>query len=339
MLEHGGHVRAAAQRFRIPLSAWLDLSTGINPNGWPVPSLPPECWQRLPEADDDLLEVAQAYYRNDSILPVAGSQAAIQTLPLLRGHSRVGVLRPAYAEHAANWRETGHRVIELEPADIEHALTDLDVLIIVNPNNPTGQEFEPEQLLHWHRLLQKRQGWLIIDEAFIDSRLEKSLTAHPVEEGLIVLRSLGKFFGLAGIRCGFVIGLPALLQRLNDNLGPWAISHPSRYIATQALKDSQWQQQTRAALLGQARRLRQLLSAYGLQPAGGTDLFQWIPSEQAAEIHRFLAERGILTRLFQHPSSLRFGLPGEERHWRLLQQALAALANKQPKRLTNHEYS
>ena len=325
MLEHGGHLREAAKQYNIPLENWIDLSTGINPNGWPVPDIPATCWQRLPEDNDGLLNAAQLFYQNTSLLPVAGSQAAIQTLPRLRTTSRVGVLNPAYAEHAANWQKAGHTVIEIDSSDIEANLLQLDVLILINPNNPTGQSFTREQLLHWHNILQKRKGWLIIDEAFIDCSLENSLSAYPVQEGLIILRSIGKFFGLAGIRCGFVISPPELLNKLNEDLGPWTISHPTRYVATTALQDRLWQQQNRDSLPLQAQRLHHLLSAYGLQPDGGSDLFQWIKTEQASTIHHFLATRGILTRLFTHPSSLRLGLPKSEEQWVSLEEALILL--------------
>ncbi|WP_445371897.1 threonine-phosphate decarboxylase CobD [Methylomonas sp. HW2-6] len=324
MLEHGGRLRQAASRYGIPLAEWLDLSTGINPNGWPVPAVPTECWQRLPEDDDALMPAARDYYGNSSILAVAGSQAAIQTLPLLRGRSRVGVLAPAYAEHAANWQHAGHQLIELafHAEVIERALDDLDVLIVINPNNPTGTLWEPDRLLNWHRRLSRRGGWLLVDEAFADSIPEYSLAALPVRPGLIVLRSIGKFFGLAGIRCGFVIAEAELLVRLAEALGPWSISYPSRYVAAAALADREWQQNNSIELKQQGQRLRQLLDAAGFAPTGGCDLFQWVANEKAALLHDALARQGILTRLFDSPASLRFGLPGNEQVWYKLARVL-----------------
>jgi cobalamin biosynthetic protein CobC len=327
LLEHGGRLRQAASRYGIPLSDWLDLSTGINPNGWPVPAVPSECWQRLPEDDDELLPAARRYYRNDSLLAVAGSQAAIQTLPLLRPVSRVGVLHPAYAEHASGWRKAGHRLVTLD-ADVEAidaGLDALDVLILINPNNPTGKLWEKRQLLDWHERLSARGGWLLVDEAFMDGLPELSLSSLPVRPGLIVLRSVGKFFGLAGIRCGFVIAESALLQRLAEHLGPWAISHPGRYVTAKALADSEWQLTTAEALIAQGRRLQQLLIDAGWPPSGGCHLFQWLKTDNAAGIHDLLARQGILTRLFDAPASLRFGLPRDEAAWQRLALALAHL--------------
>lgn len=322
MLEHGGRLRQAASRYDIPLADWLDLSTGINPNGWPVPDVPAACWQRLPEDDDNLLAAAQAYYQNDSLLPVAGSQAAIQTLPLLRPVGRVGVLQPAYAEHAAGWRKAGHSVVVLEAEDIERQLAGLDVLILINPNNPSGLRWTRQQLLAWHGVLAGRGGWLLVDEAFIDSAPEHSLAPLPVRPGLIVLRSLGKFFGLAGVRCGCVIAEAGLLEQLAEKLGPWSIAHPARYVAALALADQDWQCETRLLLQQRGARLRQLLTDNGWPPQGGCELFQWLKTDAAAELHELLARQGILTRLFQQPASLRFGLPGDEAGWQRLAAGL-----------------
>lgn len=323
MLEHGGHLRLAAQHYAIPLHEWLDLSTGINPNGWPIPTLPAACWQRLPEDNDDLLPAAQAYYQNSSILPVAGSQAAIQTLPLLRPACRVGLMHPAYAEHAAGWQKAGHHLQHIDSSNIESQLDRLDVLIIINPNNPTGKLHTPQQLLDWHAKLSRRGGWLIVDEAFIDSRPDYSLSPVPNRAGLIILRSIGKFFGLAGIRCGFVIAEPQILQSLRELFGPWTINHPGRYVAAKALTDRDWQQKSIIDLKRQTQRLREVLTENGWSPLGASDCFQWLKTEHAERLHIFLAQQGILTRLFKDPASLRFGLPKDDAAWLRLAQALA----------------
>lgn len=323
MLEHGGRLRMAAEKYGIPLEDLLDLSTGINPNGWPVPCIPAECWQRLPEDNDELLDAAQTYYKNLSLLPVAGSQAAIQTLPQLRPACRVGVMHPAYAEHAVSWQKNGHNVRVIDDNSIDSQLHQLDVVILINPNNPTGKLWEPKTLLAWHAKLRKHDGWLIVDEAFIDSTPELSLSEHPTRPGLIVLRSIGKFFGLAGIRCGAVLAEAELLEALKEKLGPWTIGHPSRYVAARALQDRVWQQETALTLKQQSRQLEELLKASGWPPQGGCDLFQWIKTKSAPALHELLAHQGILTRLFQEPDSLRFGLPKAQADWDRLKKALA----------------
>ena len=325
MLEHGGGLRAVAERYGIPLSDWLDLSTGINPQGWPVPPVPGTVWQRLPEADDGLEAAAAAYYGAESLLPVAGSQAAIQALPRLRAPGRVGVLNPSYAEHAHAWRRAGHQV-ELLPADsLGAAIAQLDTLVLAHPNNPTGVRFPPELLLDWRARLAARGGWLVVDEAFMDATPEGSLVNHVGLPGLIVLRSLGKFFGLAGARVGFVLAESVVLEGLREQLGPWTVTGPSRWVATRALSDRAWQTAMRADLDRAGNRLADLLRRQGLPVAGGAGLFQWAPLADAAFWQDALARRGILVRRFTDPPALRFGLPGGEPAWRRLELALAGV--------------
>ena len=325
MLEHGGGLRAAAERYGIPPSDWLDLSTGINPQGWPVPPIPATVWQRLPEVDDGLEAAAAAYYGAESLLPVAGSQAAIQGLPQLREPGRVGVLHPSYAEHAHAWRRAGHQV-ELLPAEgLDGALGRLDALVLIHPNNPTGVRFPVESLLDWRARLAARGGWLVVDEAFMDATPEGSLAHHIGLPGLIVLRSLGKFFGLAGARAGFVLAEPVVLDRLRESLGPWAVTGPSRWVAARALSDRDWQAEMRTRLDRAGHRLADLLKRQGLSAAGGTGLFQWMPLPNAIFWQDALARRGILVRRFTDPPGLRFGLPDGEPAWRRLGLALAGV--------------
>ena len=327
MLEHGGRLRQAAARYGIPLADWLDLSTGINPNGWPVPALPPTTWTRLPEDDDGLVEAACPYYGAQAVLPVAGSQAAIQALPELRPPCRVGVLHPAYAEHAYAWRRAGHAVIPVSVADIDDAISTLDVLVLIHPNNPTGTRFATGQLLDWHARLAARGGWLVVDEAFMDTTPEKSLAPYSTRPGLVVLRSLGKFFGLAGARVGFVCAESLLLDKLQTQLGPWTLATPSRRVATHALADRAWQEAARKRLALASERLATLLQRHALTPQGGCALFQWVPTPRAGKVHDRLAHSGILTRLFETQAGLRFGLPGTEADWMRLDAALADALN------------
>jgi len=206
---------------------------------------PPQSGRACPEDDDGLERAAQLLHNAEAILPVAGSQAAIQALPVLRRPCNVGVLTPAYAEHAHAWQRAGHRVSALAAEAIDAVISQLDVLLIINPNNPTGAGFSVEQLLHWHQQLAERGGWLVVDEAFIDVTPEQSLALYSTRTGLIILRSLGKFFGLAGARLGFVCAQAELLAQLKNLLGPWTVNAPTRWLAKAALADTRWQQATR----------------------------------------------------------------------------------------------
>ncbi len=326
-LHHGGRLRAAAKRYAIAPEHWLDLSTGINPNGWPVPTVPSSNWARLPEDDDGLEQAACAYYGARQVLPVAGSQAAIQELPQLRSLCRVSVLNPSYAEHAAAWRRAGHAVMPVPAARLHEAAGQSDVLVLANPNNPSGTRFPMDQLLDWHAQLAARGGWLVVDEAFMDVTPKSSLCSHAGPPGLIVLRSLGKFFGLAGARVGFVCAQEELLTQLRNRLGPWNVNGPARWVAGAALADRDWQETTRQRLVKESARLHNLLARHGLKPDGGCALFRWLRTPRAAELHDAFARQGILTRLFSEPASLRFGLPGNEADWVRLGAALAGLTS------------
>lgn len=329
-LPHGGRLLQAAREEGIALDDWIDLSTGINPVGWPVPPVPAAVWRRLPEEEDGLEMSARDYYGAGHVLPVAGSQAAIQLLPgLLPPGRRVGMMHPSYNEHPHAWRMAGHDVKMLpDVAHVEASIDRLDVLLLVNPNNPTGELHAPARLLDWHARLSARGAWLVVDEAFMDSSPEFSLASVCPLPGLIVLRSLGKFFGLAGARVGFVLAEATICQRLAVALGPWTVTGPSRWVAGMALRDRAWQEEARHRLARESARLSQCLSHHGLQPSGGTTLFQWILTPQARAIHRQLRRQAVLSRLFDDPPSLRLGLPGSEAQWQALEQALGRLGQE-----------
>lgn len=311
MLEHGGRLGQAARRFGIPRARWLDLSTGISPWPYPLPPVPAEIWQRLPEDDDGLDEIARDYYGAAHLVALPGSQAAIQALPRLFPPGRVAMPTPLYAEHPAAWQAAGHTLVDWREA--------ADYAVLCHPNNPTGQRYARDELL----ALAGRVQFLVIDEAFIDAEPAESLANHAAEN-IVVLRSLGKFFGLAGVRIGFAIGAPSLLGRLRAYLGPWAVSHPARWAARLALSDRDWQSLQRERLKAATRRLANLLSCLGAPT--GTALFQTVVTPRAAELHEALAKRAILVRRFAAPPALRFGLPAREEDWWRLEHTLRELA-------------
>lgn len=320
MLEHGGNLRTAARRYG--RDDWVDLSTGINPWGYPSPSLPPDAWHRLPEPDPALVAAACAWYGAPLLLPVAGTQAAIQALPRLRPPSRVTVSAPSYAEHAHHWGRHGHSLRELPYDELDAAVEHSDVLVLCNPNNPTGATVPAPQLLDWAARLARRGGWLVVDEAFADTAPELSVARYCAQPGLIVLRSVGKFFGLAGLRLGFVGAQPALLDALADLLGPWSVSGPAQSVALAALRDTAWQDQMQARLQTAGGRMRALLRDHRIE-AHGTPLFHWWPAAQPEAFHEHLAKLGIWCRLFpQAARGIRLGLPANEEQWQRLARAL-----------------
>jgi len=317
LLEHGGNLALATKQYGIPLENWLDLSTGINPANYPIPAIPSTLWQRLPLDDDGLVEAACTYYGCQHALPVAGSQAALQILPKLRAPCKVAMLNPMYREHAHAWQSNGHQISLFSDHPDEDTLNNADVILLCNPNNPTAMQFTNADLLKWHAQLAKHGGWLIVDEAFMDAMPQQSMAAHSHLKGLFVLRSLGKFFGLAGARVGFLLGNQQVLQQVQEEIGPWSITGASRFIAKQALRDLPWQQLTRKQLDENSQRMAAMLHQYGLAPQSGTALFQYVSTTQAVVWQDHLAQHGIWLRLFTEPLALRFGLPPADQWFRL----------------------
>jgi len=324
LLEHGGNLSAAVAQYKIPLEHWLDLSTGINPCHYPIPEIPAHLWRNLPNDEDGLIAIAAQYYGCLALIATSGSQAALQTLPKLRPLSKVAILNPMYQEHAHAWQRCGHQVMRFSDLNDADLISNADVVLVCNPNNPTGKQFSPQDLLQLHATLAKRGGWLVVDEAFMDATPEHSIAQHAHLEGLFILRSLGKFFGLAGARVGFLLAASTQLQLIKEELGPWTIAGASRYIAMQALQDSVWQKNTRLTLANNSQRLASLLTQYGLKPTAGTALFQYIATDAAHHLRDKLARQGVWVRKFTEQPALRFGLPDDNR-WQQLEQALQNL--------------
>lgn len=325
---HGGNLTTAREQYGEPAGGWLDLSTGINPHGYPIPPIPPDAWLRLPE-DDGLEAQAAAHYGvadPRAVLAVAGSQAAIRTLPALLPRGRVGVAHIGYSEYAPAFARAGHDVVPLsEAAFLEDLPHDIRHLVVVNPNNPTARLLPKDTVHDWHARLHARGGTLIVDEAFIEA-LDDGPTLAPLAgvPGLVVLRSIGKFYGLAGARIGFTLAAPELVCALRAALGHWTVNGPARAVVRTALADTAWQAANRARLQQAGARLSALLNRHGL-PNAATPLFAWAPTPHAQALHTGLARAGIWTRLFDAPG-LRFGLPCDEAAWQRLDDALASLS-------------
>lgn len=313
---HGGRLRQAAAHYGIPLEAWLDFSTAINPHAWPVPPIPAQVWQRLPEDEDELAVAAAGYYGNTSFLAVPGTQAVIENLPRLLSQRRVWVPTIGYQEHAYCWQKLGHRLQSYDTLPDADALVAQDIVVVINPNNPTAQWQTLESLRALAVRLERLNGLLVVDEAFMDCTPGQSMLIGTLPDSVVVLRSFGKFFGLAGIRLGFCFARESLLAALVGALGPWAVNHPARWIASQALTDRQWH----AGARHQLRQARQHLQSELGHALGenarlsATDLFVTIQLASARELHEHLARRGLLTRLFQAEGMLRIGVDADAQH-------------------------
>jgi cobalamin biosynthetic protein CobC len=264
--------------------------------------VPAATLHRLPdkEALMRLLDVARRAYGvppEVDLIAVPGTEVAIRLLPSLLPREKVAVLSPTYGSYAAAWPDAD--LNSLVPADAT-------IAVVVNPNNPDGRIIPPAAL--------PRARWLIVDEAFGDVVPEASvIPSMKAEAGrdTIVLRSLGKFYGLAGLRLGFVAGSPVMAQRLSDRLGDWPVSGPAIAIGAAVLADNAWRDAMRAQLKTEAAALRALLTEHHLAIVGGTDLFVLAETDHAPALHGALARLGVWTRAFaDHRRWLRFGLPG-----------------------------
>jgi cobalamin biosynthetic protein CobC len=319
---HGGAVDAAARVFGIASDRWLDLSTGINPVPYPLPAIAADRWHRLPDAslEAHARAAASAYYGApdpDRVVPVPGTQAAIQWLPRLFAPTTVAIVAPTYAEHRRAWAAAGHAVRLVGGID---AVGDTGVVVLVNPNNPDGRTTAAAAIGD----LVDRGTAVVVDEAFADTAPDASVARRCERPGLIVLRSFGKFFGLAGLRLGFVIADRDAAKRLAEALGPWAVSGPALAIGAAALADARWIAATRTRLEADTRRLDAVLDAAGVPVIGGTTLFRLAEHARAAALFDRLARAGVLVRAFaERPTWLRFGIPAGDAQFDRLAAALA----------------
>jgi len=319
MLDHGGNLDSAVHRFGGGLADWIDLSTGINRRPYPVRELAPRHWSALPSRSEiDALHDAarQAYATHAPVIALAGAQAAIQLLPRLAARGEARILAPTYNEYAAVLCGAGWWVREVSELG---ALAGADLAVVVNPNNPDGRMHEPAALL----ALLPRVGRLVVDESFADVVPGLSLAPQAERPGLLVLRSLGKFYGLAGVRLGFVLGAQAEIASLAELVGPWPISGPAIAIGERALRDRSWAANTIARLAQEAPRLDAVAQGAGWTLVGGTALFRLYEVGDAGAALDRLAREKIWSRIFKDRAGwLRLGLPGDEVEWQRLEAAL-----------------
>jgi len=322
MQDHGGNIDSAMAEFGGDPADWIDLSTGINRQPYPIPDLPPEAWTVLPThaAMQALLtSVCRHYQTTAPVLAVAGAQAAIQMVPWLAPQGRrklARVLAPTYNEHAATLRAAGWQVEDvLHLADLAGA----DLAVVVNPNNPDGQMHGRADLLG----LLPHVGRLLVDESFGDITPDLSMLPHAGIDKLLILRSFGKFWGLGGARLGFVFGPDADIKLMSAMAGPWPVSGAALLIGQTAYMDMDWAIRTRTRLHCEIPRIDAFAQSTGWQIAGGTALFRLYHTPDAVAAHVQLARAHIWSRIFPwHPNWLRLGLPGTELEWTRLAAAL-----------------
>ncbi|MDF0542126.1 aminotransferase class I/II-fold pyridoxal phosphate-dependent enzyme [Sphingobium sp. H39-3-25] len=315
---HGGRVEDA--RVRYGGARWLDLSTGINPHAWPTESLLPVDWRALPDENAlKAMEEAAADYFGLSprhLCAVPGTEIGLRLL---------GQLLPGPAAHVAPcYRTHGEMFAQSMVTDASGIGDHLGTLILANPNNPDGREIAPDRLIARIDAPQTAGHWLIVDEAFTDTSPDISLaSAVDNDRRLVICRSFGKFFGLAGVRLGFILGPESLIAQLRATLGAWPISAAAIAIGHAAYGDRSWIAAMRERLHADAAALDAVLLRHGLSPIGACPLFRLIETPDAMALFDRLARRAILTRPFDsHPRWLRLGLPGSPEALARLDEAL-----------------
>lgn len=320
MRDHGGDLDRARDAFGG--ADWIDLSTGINPVAYPVPELSSQSYTALPTGTEiaELEALASNVYGTRApALALGGAQAAIQLVPRLAATGQAAVVTPTYNEHAAALRDQGWTV--REAADLAE-LAGADLAVVVNPNNPDGRSWDPQALAE----LSRQVGLLVVDESFADPHPELSLAPRLVGLGdrALLLRSFGKFYGLAGLRLGFALGGPETVARLRALAGPWAVNGPAIAIGQAALVDDGWRSSTDRRLAQDAARLDALAVEAGWTLVGGTMLFRTYETVDAVAAQTRLAHAGIWTRVFPYSQRwLRLGLPGTDAAWGRVEAALA----------------
>ncbi len=307
---------------------WVDLSTGINPHPYPLFDLPATSLTRLPEASRhrELEDIAASAYgapARANLVAAPGTQLLLPLVYSLRAPGRAKILGPTYAEHCRSAALCGH---DAEEVATVNALEDADIAIVVSPNNPDGKVISRERLLALAAVLRRKGGLLVVDEAFMDvGPREESLCGDVAEGEIVVLRSFGKFFGLAGVRLGFAVAASDITKRLGDRLGPWSVAGPALEYGIRALGDTGWADDMRGRLKADAARLDDMLGSCGIEVGGGTALFRHFDIRHGQSLFEMLGRRGVLLRNFAgRPDVLRCGLPGSDEQWRRLQAGLSA---------------
>jgi cobalamin biosynthetic protein CobC len=314
MRDHGGGLDAAAAAFGGRREDWLDLSTGINPVPYPVGAFKAEDWTALPDkvAMAALLDAARRFWEvpdGAEVIAAPGASALIARMPGLVPTGTVVIETPTYNEHAAAFRAAGHRIIEQAEDDGTAA-----VRVLVHPNNPDGRMWDVAAI-GGRRLT-------VVDESFCDVMPQHSHVARAARAGVVVLKSFGKFWGLAGLRLGFAIGPGPEIAQLTEMLGPWPVSGPALRVGTAALEDRDWAADARTRLASDAARLDRLMTTRGAVVAGGTSLFRLYAVDDARLWQERLARGKVWSRVFPYSATwLRLGLPAPTR-WAQLEAAL-----------------
>lgn len=261
---HGGDVYSASRELGRGVERLIDFSASINPLG---PS--PKVWRALSKArvvlqhypDPACRDLRQALALQwhcpfEEIVVGNGSTELIHVLPSALDLRHLLIVGPTFSEYASAMSLVGGRVTTVcaerdrayrPPLELIMALLcrrqpkhrEIQAVLLCNPNSPTGQACNAEAVLDLARLAQRKGAWLIVDETFADYCQERSiLPKRSSFSGLVVLRSLTKFYGLPGLRIGYAVAAPAVVERIRARIPPWSVNAMGQVAAVAALNDA-----------------------------------------------------------------------------------------------------
>lgn len=339
-MKHGGDLSEAIAAFGGKPGDWIDLSTGINPHVYPYKDVATDAdWTRLPSADklDALILAARTAYQVPKSLAVAatpGTQILLSQLPTCMPLGPLHILGPTYSGHNHAWSLAGRELHEVNSmSDLLKGLkTNPGHVLLVNPNNPNAHKYNPTGLLALAETMSTTGHHLIIDEAFADCVPETSILPHLTrQQNVLVLRSFGKFYGLAGLRLGFLIGPGKICGAMTMKLDSWAVSGPALSIGAKALSDALWRATTNERLRAEMASLLSVLEEAGLKIVGHTPLYALVEHPKARALHSHLAKTQIWTRRFDYdPTWLRLGLPPNKNALLRLAEGLVSFKKANP---------
>jgi len=326
---HGGDLWGAAARYGGRPEDYLDFSANINPLGPPA-----AVYQALsanltsiahypdPRARAITAELA-AYYNvpKDCILVGNGASEVIRLLGLLRGVRRALVPVPTFAEYEAAMRAAGVGVrylclpeengFAVSGKAITRCCSDIDIIFLCNPNNPTGRLIETDQLHHLVKATRAAGIRLVVDESFLDLvPAGEAMSLIPMVRAaahLLIVRSLTKAFAIPGLRLGCLVASPAVVTELRERRDPWSVNCLAQAAGVAALHDTGYLRRSREIIARERKYLFHRLNGIpGLRPfppAANYIFVRIIASGwDSTRLTESLGQRGILIRdCFSYP--------------------------------------
>jgi threonine-phosphate decarboxylase len=316
---HGGNIYAASRDLRCQPASMLDFSASINPLGM-APGAVQVVQASLELAthypDPDCYELKQALGRFHGIDPECvcignGSTELIFLLPKTLALRRALIPGPTFSEYAAAMRAVGGEVsMLLAPPEEEFRIRlsqvaaalqrSLDCVWLCNPNNPTGQLWTKAQVLELWKKARRVGASLIVDEAFIDYCEADSVVSEATSRaGLLVLRSFTKFYGMPGLRVGYLVAEPTVIRRIEAMRLPWSVNNLAQVAAIASLNETSYAVRSRQLIIEERPRLAAALAGQGWVPCPSSANFLLVrlPSFlKSAAVAAATRRQGVLIR-------------------------------------------